>query len=185
MGGKDHRNEWSAIIGIGLVVLGLWLIVERFFYGFSGPIRQFVNMVGRIGWPLALIALGVLLIVAVRGRSESGSAERTLMRSRSDRMVSGVLGGIARYLGWPPLVVRVLFVVLAVITGFGPALILYIVAVIAIPEEPLAAQATMAPSAPTAPPAPPTWPSPPAPPAPSAPAGSPAPPPAPPAPPSV
>ncbi len=41
-----------------------------------------------------------------------------LMRSRSDTIIAGVAGGIARYLGIDPTIVRLLFVVL-VFTGVG------------------------------------------------------------------
>ena len=36
------------------------------------------------------------------------SSERRLSRSRSDRMLAGVMGGIARRFGWNPTLTRVL-----------------------------------------------------------------------------
>ncbi len=56
-----------------------------------------------------------------------------LRRSRSDRKVSGVAGGIARHLDIDPLLVRVAFVVLTFFGGGG--LILYGVAWLLVPEE--------------------------------------------------
>lgn len=56
-----------------------------------------------------------------------------LRRSRTDRKVSGVAGGIARHLDIDPLLVRVAFVVLTFFGGGG--LILYGVAWLLVPEE--------------------------------------------------
>jgi phage shock protein C len=57
-----------------------------------------------------------------------------LMRSRSDRMVGGVAGGIARYLGVDPVVVRLVFVVLALMQGVG--LLTYLIMLVIMPSEP-------------------------------------------------
>lgn len=42
-----------------------------------------------------------------------------LHRSRSDRMVAGVAGGIAEHFGWDPTVIRALFVIAALAMGWG------------------------------------------------------------------
>jgi len=55
-----------------------------------------------------------------------------LRRSRDDRMIAGVCGGLAYYLGVDPMIVRIAAVVLA-LTG-GAALIAYVVAWVIIPE---------------------------------------------------
>ncbi len=56
-----------------------------------------------------------------------------LRRSRTDRKVSGVAGGIARHLDIDPLLVRVAFVILTFFGGGG--LLLYGVAWVLVPEE--------------------------------------------------
>ncbi|MFW5772675.1 MAG: PspC domain-containing protein [Phototrophicaceae bacterium] len=58
---------------------------------------------------------------------------RRLTRSRFDRKVAGVCGGIGEYLGIDPTVIRILFVV-----GFfmgGQGLLLYIILALFMPEE--------------------------------------------------
>jgi phage shock protein C len=66
--------------------------------------------------------------------SESPPAEqRVLRRSRSDRVIAGVSGGLGRYLGIDPVMLRIAFVLLVVTGGFG--ILLYVIAWIAIPEE--------------------------------------------------
>jgi phage shock protein C len=60
---------------------------------------------------------------------------RKLYRSRTERMLAGVCGGIAEYSNMDPTLVRVLFVVLAFITG-GGALLAYPVLWMIVPEAP-------------------------------------------------
>jgi phage shock protein C len=60
-------------------------------------------------------------------------AAKLLRRSREDRVIAGVCGGLGRYLGVDPVLLRIAFVVLAVTGGAG--LLLYLVALIVIPEQ--------------------------------------------------
>jgi phage shock protein C len=63
----------------------------------------------------------------------SNLSGKTLRRSRDQRMLSGVSGGIAEYLNIDVTLVRLAIVGLTVITG-GSALLGYVVAWIVIPE---------------------------------------------------
>ena len=60
---------------------------------------------------------------------------RRLYRSRDDRMIAGVAGGLAHYFNLDPVLVRLAFVLFGVGTGIG--LIAYIVLAIVVPERPL------------------------------------------------
>ncbi len=60
----------------------------------------------------------------------------TLMRSRVDRKIAGVCGGIARNQGWDSNVVRLIWVALVLFAGTG--VLAYIVLWIVLPEEPVA-----------------------------------------------
>jgi phage shock protein PspC (stress-responsive transcriptional regulator) len=61
------------------------------------------------------------------------AAPRRLFRSRSDRVVAGVCGGVARYLNVDPVIVRVAAVALVFIGGAGLAL--YLAALLLVPDE--------------------------------------------------
>ncbi len=61
---------------------------------------------------------------------------KRLYRSREDRMLAGVCGGIGAYAGVDPTLVRVGVVVVTVFTGFLPMMIAYAVAWAIVPEEP-------------------------------------------------
>jgi phage shock protein PspC (stress-responsive transcriptional regulator) len=62
------------------------------------------------------------------------TAPKRLVRSRTDRWLGGVCGGIAEYSGVDANLIRLL-VVLGTIFGFGSLLVAYIVAWILMPEE--------------------------------------------------
>ncbi len=59
---------------------------------------------------------------------------RRLYRSRTDRMLAGVCGGLGAYFGVDPTIVRLLVVLLAL--AGGPGVILYIILALIIPEAP-------------------------------------------------
>ena len=61
-------------------------------------------------------------------------AER-LYRSRDDRMLAGVAGGVAEILDADPSLVRIVWAVLAFLTG-GIAILVYVVMAIVVPEAP-------------------------------------------------
>jgi phage shock protein C len=56
-----------------------------------------------------------------------------LRRSRDDRVVAGVAGGLARYFGIDPVLLRIAFVVLVFAGGSG--ILLYLIGWLVIPEE--------------------------------------------------
>jgi phage shock protein C len=60
-------------------------------------------------------------------------ATRLLRRSREDRVIAGVCGGLGRYLGVDPVLLRIAFVVLTVTGGAG--LLLYVLALVVIPDQ--------------------------------------------------
>jgi phage shock protein C len=59
---------------------------------------------------------------------------RRLYRSRTDRKLAGVCGGLAQYSNIDATLIRVLFVVLALLGG--PGLVIYLLMWILVPEEP-------------------------------------------------
>ncbi|MEK7354685.1 MAG: PspC domain-containing protein [Chloroflexota bacterium] len=60
--------------------------------------------------------------------------EKRLYRSRTDRMIWGVCGGIADYFGIDPTIVRVLAVLLTLASG-GAGFVIYVVMAVVVPLE--------------------------------------------------
>lgn len=58
---------------------------------------------------------------------------KRIIRSRSDRMIAGVAGGLAAYFGVDPLFIRIGFLVLALINGLGA--LLYFALWLIVPNE--------------------------------------------------
>jgi phage shock protein C len=59
-----------------------------------------------------------------------------LYRRVDDRVIAGVCGGLAVRFALDPSLVRVLWVVVALVTGVFPLLILYVIMAAVVPEEP-------------------------------------------------
>ncbi|HEX9733806.1 MAG TPA: PspC domain-containing protein [Thermoanaerobaculia bacterium] len=58
-----------------------------------------------------------------------------LTRSKTNRVLAGVCGGIAEWLGWDPTMVRILYVVLSILSVAFPGIIVYVILWIAMPER--------------------------------------------------
>ena len=58
-----------------------------------------------------------------------------LMRSSSDRVLAGVCGGIARWLGWDATAVRIAYVLLSLLSVAFPGVLVYIILWLIMPRE--------------------------------------------------
>ncbi len=146
------RKGAAALGGLALIVFGLWLLVQS-----TGIIPAAVlDTLSRSIGALAVIGLGVAVLWASRRTTFTRPAAGTrLYRSRTDRWIGGVLGGLGTYLGVDPVVLRIATIMLTVL-GNGAPILPYIVMWILVPEEPLAPAAPAPASAPATPPTPPT-----------------------------
>lgn len=57
-----------------------------------------------------------------------------LHRSRQNRMIAGVMGGVAEYLGWSPTMVRLLFVIISSVSVAVPGILIYFILWIVMPN---------------------------------------------------
>lgn len=62
--------------------------------------------------------------------------DMALLRSRNNRMIGGVCGGIAKSLGWDATLVRVLYILISILSAAFPGILVYIILWIVMPEEP-------------------------------------------------
>lgn len=146
-GPKDHGK----VLGIVLVALGTLLLLGK--VGFS-----FWHGWWQLPWgvviPAAFIAGGIALIVAAskngseRADARGGLGEPVgpgigtsrLYRSRAEKKLFGVCGGIGLYLNTDPTLVRILFI-LAALASAGLIILLYVILALVVPVEPGAASA--------------------------------------------
>lgn len=59
---------------------------------------------------------------------------KRLYRSKNERMIAGVCGGLGEYFDIDPVIVRLLFV--ALVLGVGTGVLLYLIMWIVVPEAP-------------------------------------------------
>ena len=57
-----------------------------------------------------------------------------LARSLDDRMIAGVMGGIAHRYGWSPTALRIIYVVGSILSAAFPGILVYLVLWLLIPE---------------------------------------------------
>ena len=62
--------------------------------------------------------------------------KNSLMRSRNDRWIAGVCGGIAEWLGWDPTLVRVLYIAVSILSVGFPGMLVYVALWILMPQRP-------------------------------------------------
>jgi phage shock protein C len=60
---------------------------------------------------------------------------KSLRRSRSNRMIGGVVSGLADYIGMDPVLARVLYVLISVFSAAFPGILVYLILWVVMPEE--------------------------------------------------
>jgi phage shock protein C len=60
---------------------------------------------------------------------------KALRRSRSNRMIAGVIGGLASYWSIDPTLARVVYVVGSIVSAAFPGALVYLILWLVIPEE--------------------------------------------------
>jgi phage shock protein PspC (stress-responsive transcriptional regulator) len=151
---QDQRSKSShKFWGILLVLVGvLWL-----FGNLGFPFwHHWWGLSWGFGLPLVLILAGVAFLFGGRnyisGTTPAGEASpaagtvppaaggpqpvQKLYRSRLERKIFGVCGGLGTHLNVDPTIIRILFIA-GVFASFGLAVLLYIIMAFVIPEEPL------------------------------------------------
>lgn len=61
---------------------------------------------------------------------------KLLYKSRTNRVFSGVLGGLGEYFNIDPVILRLAFVLLMIITALFPCMIAYGIAILLVPSAP-------------------------------------------------
>ena len=64
-----------------------------------------------------------------------GMSRPGLERSRDQRMIAGVCGGIAEWLGWSATSVRIAFFLVSVLSAAFPGIVAYLILWIVMPER--------------------------------------------------
>jgi len=62
---------------------------------------------------------------------------KRLYRSRENRVLAGVLGGFGEYFSIDPVIFRLVYILIIILTAIVPGILLYIIAALIIPEAPI------------------------------------------------
>ena len=61
--------------------------------------------------------------------------KKRLRRSRSDKMIGGVLGGLAEYYDFSPNGLRLIYVIVSILSAAFPGILVYLILWLLIPKE--------------------------------------------------
>lgn len=137
---SDERNQQnSALLVVGglLIVVGGWLMAKQFGL-VPEPLLAGWRMLSAARGAVALVLIGVAVIFLANRGAKVSMPEKgaRLYRSRDDKWVSGVLGGIAAYFGIDSVLLRVGFLAIAFVVNFWTAAVAYLVLSMVMPEAP-------------------------------------------------
>jgi phage shock protein C len=63
------------------------------------------------------------------------SQPKKLYRSSTNKVFAGICGGLGKYLGVDPVVLRLIWLIVVILTGFAPGVLVYIMAIFLIPLD--------------------------------------------------
>lgn len=61
---------------------------------------------------------------------------KKLYRSRTDKVFAGICGGLGEYMEVDPVVIRLMWLLVVIFTGFVPGVLVYIIGAIIVPRKP-------------------------------------------------
>lgn len=61
---------------------------------------------------------------------------RRLYKSKENKIIAGIIGGIGEYFNVDPVILRVIWIVVVAFTVFVPGIIVYLIAVFVVPDKP-------------------------------------------------
>lgn len=131
---KSGKNEFALVVGICLTAFGIYFLLDRVFPNFWPNISSTIHAVFNFAWPIAIIAAGVLVIVSARKGTLSTPAGKRLYRSKTNKKIAGICGGLAEFFAIDAVYVRIIAIVLLFVSFFTIVL-LYFIFWFVIPEE--------------------------------------------------
>jgi phage shock protein C len=145
------------VLGVALVVVGAVLGAQQLGivpWRIATTWEYMVKARGGLG----IVLVGILLIVwSQSGHRFTAPAHGTkLYRSRGDKWLAGVLGGLADYFSIDVTLLRLMFIALVVLFDVGALVVVYIVMAIVVPVEPEIVPVVPAAPAPSSVPVPPS-----------------------------
>ncbi len=159
---EKHKKNQAMVWGMALIIFGFFFLFEHSGLNFGGvfPVHfrffPWQDFPWGVVWPLGLVILGIVYITIVLQKDKTGvrkknntiqatqnNHEKKLYRKRDDKLLGGVCGGIARYVSIDSTIIRVGFVLFALLTHVMVWIVLYILFIVIIPKEPIERTSTV------------------------------------------
>ncbi len=139
---KTSENT-TLIVGAILVMLGLSLFFHEMFSFFywRWPFWWFHHIKWQTIYPTIIILIGVAIVIHALKNEKKAEGEsvktvrKRIYRSKSNRLIGGVCGGIAEYLDIDVTLIRIAWVVLTLLTNIFVGTSAYILFLLFVPEE--------------------------------------------------
>lgn len=141
-GAAPGRSAWSLPVVAGLSAVGL-VVASLFAFPHTSPLGAVALGAVTVN-PLVLLAALLAAVAAWRllsagcgpARARSASQQKRMTRSKHDRKLMGVCGGLADYFGLDPTLVRMGFIVGLLTTGGPPMGLAYFLMAYVLPSAP-------------------------------------------------
>jgi phage shock protein C len=78
------------------------------------------------------------LIIFGEKQCNTDSMKKELYRSRTNKKIAGICGGVGEMLGFSPSLLRLILIFITFMTGIFPGVFAYVIAWVVLPEEPYA-----------------------------------------------
>lgn len=137
---KENSNRIGVLIGVVLIFIGIIYLSNFFSWYREFPPFYFWHFRFHVFGPVIFIAIGTLLILMYFKKEIPGFPQfegRTLHRSRTDRKLLGICGGLGVYFHIDPTLVRIFWVFFTIATGLIIGIVMYILCFILLQEEPV------------------------------------------------
>lgn len=136
----NRKVSSSLLIGLVLIVIGgIFLLREIGMFHYFNLFDISLSTV----WGILLIGIGIVLLFQAKRQAAEGDQtgknevdqKKKIYRSRSDKMLAGVCGGIGIHFQVDPSFIRIGWVLATLFSG-GLGILVYILLIIIFPEEP-------------------------------------------------
>jgi len=124
------------LLVIFLIILWIWALIDCL-------VTSRLTVPEKILWLILILVLNILGAILYFLLAKSTKVKmikskdlkgKKLLRSKRNRVMGGVCAGIGEYLGVDPTVVRLIWVVVTIFSGFFVGILAYIIAWAIIPE---------------------------------------------------
>lgn len=148
-GPEDRDATLWVVLGVALIVVGMFFGARAMGW-LPHMLLDALGDLGRARAGIGIILIGIAVLLWARsGRHFTPPPRGTrLYRTRHDKWVAGVLGGLAKYFDLDVTLLRLAFIGLVVLLDMGFLIVAYIIMAIVVPLEPEGVPPVASPSGP-------------------------------------